>query len=44
MIAAGVAYFESNTEDRFPPNWAIADLFVRELFEAMESARRGATP
>ena len=34
MIEAGVAYFLANDEGRFPPNWALADLFVEGLLKA----------
>ena len=35
MVAAGIAYFESATEDRFPQDWPLAKYFVVGLYRAM---------
>jgi len=42
MVAAGVAFFELASEDRFPPGWLLAESFVTDLYRVMEKASRDA--
>jgi hypothetical protein len=42
MVAAGVAFFERASGDRFPRGWLLAESFVTDLFRVMERASRDA--
>ena len=35
MIASGIAYFETASEDRFPPEWSGAEALVVGVYRAM---------